>query len=234
MLDTNFNPDYLAKIAKICHQANKAWCEANGDFSQKNWEEAEDWQKDSAIKGVAFRINNPDSGDDAQHNSWMKEKIDDGWVYGEVKDAEAKTHPCIVPFEELPVVQRKKDTLFCAIVDSLSKEKLEYKRDIDFNGLLRVGKGTFGMAVEAAKHGLKVSRKGWNGQNMFAYIVPAAKYPAQTGVAKEYFGENSMVPYRTYWALKTAQEDVACWSPSGSDSLAEDWFIYGTSENSTK
>jgi len=59
------------------------------------------------------------SGQDAQHNSWMKEKIDTGWVYGKTKDAEAKTHPCIVPFEELPEFQQKKDGLFCAIVDAL-------------------------------------------------------------------------------------------------------------------
>lgn len=59
---------------------------------------------------------------------------------------------------------------------------------------------------------------------MFAYIVPANSYPAQTGVAKDYWGEK-LVPYRAYWALKTAQEDVAMWAPSGSDSLAEDWII---------
>jgi len=70
-----------------------------------------------------------------------------------------------------------------------------------------------------------MARTGWNGQGMFAYIVPAASYPAQTGVAKEYFGENAMVPYREYWALKTAQDDVATWAPSGSDTLAEDWMI---------
>lgn len=82
----------------------------------------------------------------------------------------------------------------------------------------------FGEAIEAAKQGKKVARLGWNGSGMFAYIVPANSYPAQTGVAKEYWGEN-LVPYRQYWALKTAQEDVAMWAPSGSDSLAEDWVI---------
>lgn len=49
----------------------------------------------------------------------MKEKVDAGWVYGKVKDAEAKTHPCIVKFEDLPEFQQKKDALFCAIVDAL-------------------------------------------------------------------------------------------------------------------
>lgn len=111
-------PDYTP-IAIVCHQANKAWCELNGDHTQKDWDEAEQWQRDSAITGVKFRINNPTAGNDAQHNAWLKDKVDAGWVYGEVKDAEAKTHPCIVPFEKLPAFQQKKDALFCAIVDAL-------------------------------------------------------------------------------------------------------------------
>jgi hypothetical protein len=82
---------------------------------------------------------------------------------------------------------------------------------------------TFGQAIEFAKQGKKVARQGWNGSGMFAYIVPANSYPAQTEAARKEFGE--MVPYRTYWALKTAQNDVATWAPSGSDSLAEDWMI---------
>ena len=106
-------------LAPICHEANKAWCEVYGDFTQKHWSEAEQWQRDSAITGVQFRINNPDAKEDAQHNAWMADKVKDGWVYGEVKDAEKKTHPCIVPFEQLPEFQQKKDKLFCAIVDVL-------------------------------------------------------------------------------------------------------------------
>lgn len=106
-------------IAIMCHQANKSWCELHADLSQKDWAEAEQWQRDSAIKGVEFRLNNPDAGKDSQHNAWVSDKVADGWVYGEVKDAEKKTHPCIVPFEQLPEFQQKKDALFCAIVDTL-------------------------------------------------------------------------------------------------------------------
>lgn len=62
----------------------------------------------------------------------------------------------------------------------------------------------FGQAVEAAKQGKKIAREDWNGNGMFAYIVPAQSYPAQTEIAKNHFGENAMVPYRAYWALKTA------------------------------
>lgn len=41
-------------------------------------------------------------------------------VYGEVKDGEAKTHPCLVPYEQLPPAQRLKDDLFAAIVRTLA------------------------------------------------------------------------------------------------------------------
>lgn len=111
--------DKVVDIAIVCHQANKAWCESQGDFSQKDWGEAEQWQRDSAINGVKFRLENPDAGPDAMHNSWSAEKVSQGWVYGDVKDAEKKTHPCLVPFEELPEFQQKKDKLFSAIVDAL-------------------------------------------------------------------------------------------------------------------
>lgn len=106
-------------IARTCHYANKAWCEANEDFSQKNWNESEDWQRMSAINGVKFRLDNPGLGESAQHNAWMHDKVVDGWVYGEFKDHYAKTHHCLVPFNELPEFQQKKDALFCAIVDTL-------------------------------------------------------------------------------------------------------------------
>lgn len=81
----------------------------------------------------------------------------------------------------------------------------------------------FGEALQCLKDGKRVARTGWNGKGMFAYLVPAASYPVQTGAAKAHFGEGAMVPYRAYLALKTADNDVATWAPSCSDVLAEDW-----------
>lgn len=103
-------------LARICHEANKVWCELNGDMSQKPWCETSQEMKDSAISGVAFVRANPDAGDEAQHNSWMQERLAQGWVYGPEKDPEAKTHPCLVPFDELPHAQQFKDKLFRSIV----------------------------------------------------------------------------------------------------------------------
>ena len=39
-------------IAKVCHEVNRAYCMSQGDGSQPRWEDAPDWQKQSAISGV--------------------------------------------------------------------------------------------------------------------------------------------------------------------------------------
>lgn len=36
-----------------------------------------------------------------EHNEWVRERAGSGWVYGEVKDAEKKISPYIVPYDEL-------------------------------------------------------------------------------------------------------------------------------------
>jgi hypothetical protein len=107
----------LVRIAQIAHEVNRAWCEYQGDNSQPSWDDAPEWQQTSAINGVTFHATNPDAGANASHNSWMAEKVQAGWVYGEVKDPDASppTHPCLVPFEELPRDQQFKDVLFRTI-----------------------------------------------------------------------------------------------------------------------
>lgn len=109
------------EIARVCHQVNRAYCEALGDDSQPIWDAAPEWQRDSVVNGVVFVANNPNVGPAAAHESWLAQKEADGWVYGEVKDAEAKTHPCCVSYDELPVEQRAKDHIFRAIVLALTQ-----------------------------------------------------------------------------------------------------------------
>jgi hypothetical protein len=108
------------EIAKVCHNVNRAYCRSIGDDSQPSWEEAPDWQKNSAENGVKFHQDNPGSPPSASHESWMKQKVEEGWVFGEVKDPDKKEHPCMVPYDQLPLEQRTKDFLFIAVVESLS------------------------------------------------------------------------------------------------------------------
>lgn len=112
----------LEKAARICHEVNKVYCESIGDFTQVHWSKAPQWQKDSAISGVKYLFENIDATSEDIHNNWMREKEEDGWRYGIVKDAEAKTHPCMIPYNFLPAEQRMKDTLFISVVRSFYYE----------------------------------------------------------------------------------------------------------------
>ena len=108
------------QIARVCHEANRGYCEAIGDSTQKSWTEAEQWQRDSAMRGVQFAQENPNAPASAQHEAWLADKIKDGWKYGAVKDPAKKEHPCCVPYDELPKEQRVKDQLFKSIVVALT------------------------------------------------------------------------------------------------------------------
>lgn len=81
----------------------------------------------------------------------------------------------------------------------------------------------FSDALLMLKGGKRVAREGWNGSGMFVYRVPADTYPARTEVAKAEFGD--MVHYCAYFALKTAQGNVATWVPSSTDLDAADWMV---------
>ena len=105
------------KIAELCHNVNKAYCEALGDSSQPTWSNAPEWQKSSALTGVNFHLSGDRKPSDS-HESWLLQKVNDGWVYGKDKDPIAKTHPCIVPYDDLPTEQKVKDYLFKAVVDT--------------------------------------------------------------------------------------------------------------------
>lgn len=106
-------------IAQIAHAINAAYCLSLGDASQVAWEDAPEWQQQSAIAGVEMHLANPDATPEQSHESWLEQKLADGWVYAEVKDAEHKLHPCCRPYAELPAEQKAKDYLFRGVVHAL-------------------------------------------------------------------------------------------------------------------
>lgn len=106
-------------IARVAHEVNRAYCDAIGDHSQVAWEDAPDWQRDSAIAGVKYHLTTTGATPEQSHESWLAQKRADGWRYGQVKDVDAKTHPAFLPYAALPLEQRVKDYLFGAVVEAL-------------------------------------------------------------------------------------------------------------------
>lgn len=107
-------------IARMCHEVNRAYCQFLGDNSQPAWEDAPDWQKQSARMGVMLHLGNSDAGPQASHESWMAQKVAEGWTWGPTKDPEKKQHHCMVPFAELPREQQAKDWLFRGVVHAMA------------------------------------------------------------------------------------------------------------------
>lgn len=108
----------IEACARAAHEANRAYCLAIGDTSQPSWDDAPEWQRSSALKGVEGVIEG--NGPRESHESWLREKEVTGWRYGPVKDPDKKEHPCFVPYDELPVAQKEKDAIFVTVVRVIS------------------------------------------------------------------------------------------------------------------
>jgi hypothetical protein len=109
----------IEACARAAHEANRAYCLANGDATQPSWDEAPDWQRTSACNGVAGVLagNTPRQS----HECWLAEKERTGWKYGPVKDPSKKEHPCFVQYDQLPPEQQQKDTIFTTVVATVAK-----------------------------------------------------------------------------------------------------------------
>lgn len=111
------NDTQIEACARATHEANRAYCIAIGDTSQASWDDAPEWQKSSARIGVAGAI--AGATPEQSHESWLATKAADGWRFGTVKDPEAKTHPCFVPYAELPEAQKAKDHVFVTVARAM-------------------------------------------------------------------------------------------------------------------
>lgn len=95
-------------------------------------------------------------------------------------------------------------------------------------GLLHMGRGTFGQAVETAKQGKKVARSGWNGKGMYLQLVQPIHKIQQHGTDMPCYRltgtpqDKNALPWI---GLKTADDMFTPWNPNNLDMLAEDWCI---------
>ena len=105
-------------IALVAHAVNAAYCASIGEHIAP-WEEAGESHQSSILAGVDMHTRNPDATPEQSHESWLAQKVAEGWTYGPIKDPINKQHPCIRPYAELPAEQKAKDYLFRGVVHAL-------------------------------------------------------------------------------------------------------------------
>lgn len=100
-----------------------------------------------------------------------------------------------------------------------------YKKDKIMNNEMN-----FSEALFQLKAGKKCARSGWNGKDMFCVLSPGEKGLPADKFFSEHLKDHAnkldgKMNVRPSFLIKTAQEDVAYWTPSTSDILAEDWVV---------
>lgn len=104
------------EIAEVCHEANRALQHIFFDpYPSKPWKEESLEIQESTINGVNEVSANPLWNAIDLHNEWLEYKAEQGWIWGPAKSEEYKTHPCMLPWDQLPPEQQIKDRLFLAI-----------------------------------------------------------------------------------------------------------------------
>ena len=77
--------------------------------------------------------------------------------------------------------------------------------------MIQIYEQTFQQALTQIKDKKKVSRSGWNGKNMYIFLVPG--------------GVKDGVIWRSYVAMKTVDDEIVPWVCSQSDMLCDDWGL---------
>lgn len=89
----------------------------------------------------------------------------------------------------------------------------------------------FGEAVELAKQGSLITRKGWNKKGMFLFVRPEAVVPIEIvktlpEQVKQYYTKKEIkdAVFTGYFCMKAADDSIVNgWLASQTDILAEDW-----------
>ena len=115
------NPEPTEKEMFIARMRHLGWCCYQIAAGQEYNVEPNKDQLDSLLQGARYGLKKLDSTPEENHENWMHCKIEQGWKYGEIKDFEKKTHPDLVPFDQLPKIEKDKDIMDVLMNRELSK-----------------------------------------------------------------------------------------------------------------
>jgi hypothetical protein len=86
------------------------------------------------------------------------------------------------------------------------------------------GEMSFGHAIHLLKQGKKMARVGWNGNDMFIFLVPGSRFNVNRPPLLGIYDEGTEINYQPHIDMCTADGTIVPWLGSQSDMLADDWF----------
>lgn len=81
----------------------------------------------------------------------------------------------------------------------------------------------FSEALKALKSGGRVARRGWNGKDMFIYLVQGSTFKVNRAPLLGIYPEGTEINYRPHIDMRDAEGKCVPWLASQTDLLAEDW-----------
>lgn len=85
----------------------------------------------------------------------------------------------------------------------------------------------FGQAIAALKSGRRVARTGWNGKDMFLFLVPGSRFEVNRAPLLGIYPAGTVIDYRPHIDMRFPDGTVGVWSVAMGDVLAEDWVDLG-------
>lgn len=83
----------------------------------------------------------------------------------------------------------------------------------------------FSEALIEIKIGKKVARSGWNGKNMFIFLVPGSTFQVSRKPLLGIYPEGTVINYLPHIDMRTAAGEIVPWLASQTDIMATDWII---------
>lgn len=80
-------------------------------------------------------------------------------------------------------------------------------------------------ALHLARAGRLIAREGWNGKNMFVFLVPGSTFKVNRAPLNVIFPEGTEIVYQPHLDMYTADGSVVPWLCSQSDAFAQDWQV---------
>ncbi len=82
----------------------------------------------------------------------------------------------------------------------------------------------FSDALESIKKGNLLTRIGWNGKNMYVFLVKGSDFQVNRAPLNKIFAEGTNIRYRPHIDMKYADGTFGVWHSSMGDLMADDWI----------